>query len=110
MSQLAAANHDEKSLLCFFFYATLKCMKDLRQRRAFSLFMVAFRTTRGVFPSVSIVSPILTAHNQGAEENPNRVMTGMLLCSGLLVESVGADRQDHLRTGALEIKQDTLGV
>lgn len=56
------------------------------------------------------LTPILTAHNQGAEENPNRVMTGMLLCTGLLVESVGADRLDYLRRGALEIKQDTLGV
>lgn len=91
----------------------MKCMKDLGQRGAFSLFRVAFCTTQhNAFfsPRLNCLTPILTAHNQGAEENPNRVVTGMLLCSDLLVESVGADRQDYLRTGALEIKQDTLGV
>lgn len=43
------------------------------------------------------------------EENPSRVMSGNVLCPGLLVESVGADRQGRLRTGAFKAKQDTLG-
>ena len=59
----------------------------------------------------SYLTPILTTHNQskcwGKSQRSN---DGKVLCSGLLVESVRADRQDHLRTGALKIKQDTLSV
>lgn len=59
----------------------------------------------------SYLTPILTTHNHSKHWGKSQQSNGRkVLCSALLVESVSADRQDHLRTGALKIKQDTLNV
>lgn len=78
-----------------------------------SAIMVIFLTTYSRVFSLSYddLTPILTTHNHSSSWGKSQQSNdGKVLCSGLLVESVGADRQDHLRTGAFKIKQDTLGV
>lgn len=51
------------------------------------------------FFSFNCLTPILTAHNHSRRWGKSQQSNdGNLLCSGLLVESVGADRQDYLRT------------
>lgn len=74
--------------------------------------MVIFLTAySGVF-SLSMTSHLFSPHTiiPAPEENSQQANDWKVLCSGLLVEPVGADRQGHLRTGAFKTKQDTLGV
>lgn len=76
-----------------------------------SAIMVIFLTTYSHVLSLLRWPHTYSHHNNSSSWGKSQQGNdGKVLCSGLLVGSVGADRQDHLRTGAFKIKQDTLGI